>query len=73
MCIAIPCRVTARNSELGTVEYSGNSREINLALVPQAGPGDWVLVHAGLALQVIEESGALETLALLGELNADRG
>jgi hydrogenase expression/formation protein HypC len=63
----------ARNGDVGTVEYSGNSREVNLALVPQAGPGDWVLVHAGLALQIIEESAALETRALLEELDADRG
>jgi len=55
------------------VEYSGNSREINLTLVPQAGAGDWVLVHAGLALQIIEEATALETLALLEELDADIG
>ncbi len=73
MCIGLPCLVMARNGDVGTVEYSGNSREVNLALVPQAGPGDWVLVHAGLALQIIEESAALETRALLEELDADRG
>jgi len=70
MCIGLPCRVIARAGDLGTVEYSGNSREINFALVPQAGPGDWVLVHAGLALQIIEEAAAQETLALLEELEA---
>lgn len=73
MCIGLPCRVIARKGELGSVEYSGNSREINLTLVPQAGAGDWVLVHAGLALQIIEEATALETLALLEELDADIG
>lgn len=71
MCIGLPCRVTSRDGELGTVEYSGNSREVNFALVPQAGPGDWVLVHAGLAMQIIEETAARETLALLEELDAD--
>lgn len=73
MCIGLPCRVMARNGDVGTVEYSGNCREVNLALVPQAAPGDWVLVHAGLALQIIEETAALETRALLEELDADRG
>jgi hydrogenase expression/formation protein HypC len=63
--------VTARNGELGTVEYSGNSREVNFSLVPQANPGDWVLVHAGLAMQIIEETAAQGTLALLEELYAE--
>jgi len=72
MCIGIPCLIIAKRDENGTVEYSGNSREVNLALVPQAGPGDWVLVHAGLALQIMEETAAQETVALLEKLYADR-
>jgi len=72
MCIGIPCRVIARVGELGTVEYCGNSREINFALVPQAGNGEWVLVHAGLALQLIGEDEAEQLLALLEEFYAER-
>jgi len=46
----------------GKVEFGGVQREINLAYVPEAQVGDWVLVHAGFALQSIDEEEAQKTL-----------
>jgi hydrogenase expression/formation protein HypC len=50
---------------VAAVEFRGGQRAVSLALVPEAGPGDWVLVHLGMALQTVDEPTALETLALL--------
>ncbi|MDW7650650.1 MAG: HypC/HybG/HupF family hydrogenase formation chaperone [Bacillota bacterium] len=70
MCIGIPCQVVENNGMWGLVEYLGNRRDVSLALVPSAAKGCWVLVHAGLAVQQIDETEAKQTLALLKELDA---
>lgn len=69
MCLAIPARiVTLEENHMSQVDIMGVSRKISLDLVPEAEIGDFVLVHAGFALQVIDEDTANETLELLKSL-----
>lgn len=66
MCLAIPARVVAINeNRMATVDIMGVTRKISLDLVPETVIGDFVLVHAGFALQVVDEEFANETLELL--------
>jgi len=64
VCLAVPLKlveVSADKSE-GTVAMGASTMTIGLDLVPQASPGDFVLVHAGMAIEVIEQAEAEETL-----------
>lgn len=69
MCLAIPARITEMETEtMATVEIMGVTRKVSLDLVPEASVGDFVLVHAGFALQVVDEEFANETLELLAQI-----
>ena len=64
MCLAIPAKIMNIDGTKANVDFGqGVLREVNVALV-DAKVGDYVLVHAGYAIQVIEEKEALETLSL---------
>lgn len=67
MCLAIPAKVVALSGRQATVDISGNRRPVDVTLVDGVEPGKWVLVHAGIALQVLDEAEALETLELIRE------
>lgn len=67
MCLAVPARVLEVEGILATVEVAGNVRQVGISLTPEAKPGDYVLVHAGFSIQVVDEKEALETLALMEE------
>ena len=82
MCLAVPGKIVsidASDDELfrsGKVSFEGVIREVNLAAVPEAEVGQYVLVHVGMALNVIDEEEALKTLAYfkeLGELDNEIG
>jgi len=69
MCLAIPARVIQINEQsLGLVELGGVVREASFMLLPDAQVGDYVLLHAGYALQKVDEAEAEETIRLLTEL-----
>lgn len=69
MCLAIPARITEiEEHNMSSVDIMGVTRKVSLDLVPEAEVGDYVLVHAGFALQVIDEATANETLELLKSL-----
>ncbi len=68
MCIGIPVRLVERDEYSGIGELEGVQRRISLALVPEARIGDYILVHAGCGMQVIDEQAAAETLELLRTL-----
>ena len=69
MCLAIPGKITEiREDSLATVDILGVTREVALDLTPQAGLGDYVLVHAGFAIEVVDAEYALETIELIKEL-----
>jgi len=69
MCLAVPAKVTRIDGRAGTVEIYGNERECLLDLVPEVELGDYVLLHAGFAIQVIDQEEAKRTLRLLEEIN----
>ena len=73
MCLAIPMKIVELlpNSR-AKVDAEGVFMEISLHLVNDAGPGDYVLVHAGFALEKIDASDAEETLDLFRQLAASR-
>ncbi len=66
MCLAIPAQVkTIDNNKLAVVDILGVTREVALDLTPSADIGDFVLVHAGFAIEVVDEADAQETLDLI--------
>ena len=68
MCLAIPMKIASLNEDrMATVDVLGVTREISLDLTPQAQVGDYVLVHAGFAIEVVDEQYAQETLDLIKE------
>ncbi len=66
MCLAIPAKITEiKNDSLATVDILGVTRDIALDLTPNAGVGDFVLVHAGFAIEVVDPEYAQETIDLV--------
>ncbi|MDA3936167.1 MAG: HypC/HybG/HupF family hydrogenase formation chaperone [Actinomycetota bacterium] len=66
MCLAIPARITKlEESQMAEVDILGVSRHVSLAMVPEAKLDDYALIHAGFAIQVVDEAYALETLEIL--------
>jgi hydrogenase expression/formation protein HypC len=68
MCLALPMRITAIDGQLATIVAEGIQQRASITLVPDATVGDYVLVHAGYAISVIDEKEAGETYSLLAEL-----
>lgn len=68
MCLAVPAKVVEIKDQLASVELNGVRRAASLMLLPEAAVGDYVLVHAGFAMQIVEEKDAEETYALLAEM-----
>lgn len=66
MCLAIPAKIATINEDnLATVDIFGVKRDISIDLTPQAQAGDYVLVHAGFAIEVVSEEYAQETIDLI--------
>lgn len=84
MCLAIPGKLTSISGQLdetfrvGKVSFSGVMKEVNLSMVPQAKIGDYVLVHVGVAISIVDEEEALKTFEYLRktgdleDLNSDQ-
>lgn len=77
MCLAIPGKLTAITGQLdetfrvGKVSFGGIMKEVNLSMVPEAKIGDYVLVHVGVAISIVDEEEAkttFEYLKKIGEL-----
>ncbi|MDZ4164507.1 MAG: HypC/HybG/HupF family hydrogenase formation chaperone [Smithellaceae bacterium] len=68
MCVAVPARVISIDGQLAEVEIGGVVRQVNVQFTPEARLDDYLLIHAGFSLHVIDEKEAQETLALLAEL-----
>jgi hydrogenase expression/formation protein HypC len=65
MCLAIPMRLVERREFDGSADLHGLRRNVALMLTPEARAGDFVLVHAGYAISVVDEEEAARTLALI--------
>jgi hydrogenase expression/formation protein HypC len=68
MCLAIPMRIVEIEGDIGVADVDGVSRKVRLDLLPEVFLGDYVLVHAGLAIARVDEAEAEETLSLLRKL-----
>jgi hydrogenase expression/formation protein HypC len=69
MCIAIPALVKSIEGTEAEAEIGGISRRISLMLTPEARVGDYVLIHTGYAINVIDQEEAEETFKLLEEIS----
>ena len=68
MCLAIPAKIRSVDGIEAEVEIGGVGRTISIMLTPDARVGDYVYVHTGYAISVVDEADALESLRLLQEL-----
>ncbi len=76
MCLGVPGKITqieqgsALGLAMGKVSFGGIAKDVCLAYVPEAQVGDYVIVHAGFALNCIDEAEAMEVFKLLREMGA---
>jgi hydrogenase expression/formation protein HypC len=70
MCLAIPALVKTVDGDQAVVDIEGVTREVSLALTPEAKAGDYVLLHTGYAIGIIGEAEARDTLDVLREMAA---
>jgi len=68
MCLAIPARILKIEGNLAQVDMAGVKREADVRMVSNVRVGEYVLIHAGFAIEKIEEKDAEETLRLLREI-----
>ena len=68
MCLAVPVKVVSIQDTEAEVEIGGVRRRVSITLTPEAKVGDYVLLHTGYAINVIDEAEAQETLKLLTEM-----
>lgn len=68
MCLGIPAKIVKIRNNMGTIDIEGTQREVSLLLQEDAKVGDYVIVHAGFAIQKIDEVEALETLRFLRQI-----
>lgn len=71
MCLAVPSKIIRLDDMTATVEVYGARRDVNLMLMPEeVGEGDYVLVHAGFAIQKVDRAAAEDAIALIQEMAA---
>lgn len=74
MCLAIPGKLVSITGQLdetfrrGKVSFGGITKEVNLSMVPEANVGDYVLVHVGVAIGVVDEAEARQTFEYLKQM-----
>jgi len=68
MCLAVPVKVVSIEGNEAEVEIGGVRRRVSIMLTPEAKVGDYVLLHTGYAINVIDEAEAQETLKILEEM-----
>ena len=70
MCLAVPVKITRIEGDQADVDIGGVSRKVSIALTPEARIGDYVLLHTGYAINVLDEDEARETLDILERMVA---
>jgi len=68
MCLAIPVKIVSIDGDEAETEIAGVRRRVSIVFIPEAKVGDYVLLHTGYAIGVIDEAEAEETLKLLEEI-----
>jgi len=70
MCLSIPAKIETINGETATVDAGGAKYDANIQLVPEAKVGDYILIHTGLAIQIIDEEEAKASLEAFNEFES---
>lgn len=68
MCLGIPAKIVKIEGKMATADVGGVKRSISLQLIDEAKIGDYVILHAGFAIEKIDEKEARETLKILEEI-----
>jgi len=68
MCLAVPVKIVSVDGDEAEAEIGGVRRRVSIAFAPEAKVGDYVLLHTGYAIGVVDEAEAEETLKLLEEI-----
>ncbi|MHC4413679.1 MAG: HypC/HybG/HupF family hydrogenase formation chaperone [Planctomycetota bacterium] len=71
MCLALPAKIIEREGDNGWVVVGDTRLRVNLIMTPEAQLNDWVLVHAGFAIQSVSEADALATWQIIEALDPD--
>jgi len=72
MCLAVPMKVVEIRGDMGVAELGGVRREVGLMLLDEVQVGDYVLVHAGFAIEKVDPEEAERTLKMLSEISGLR-
>ncbi len=67
MCLAIPLKLIKINDDIGTIESEGIRRKVNLSLVENPKLGDFIVMHAGFAITIMDQEEGEKTLALISD------
>jgi hydrogenase expression/formation protein HypC len=70
MCLSIPARIVSIEGKMAEVSAGGSLFKAGLHIIEDAKPGDYILLHAGFAIQKISEEEAAETLRIIEEMNS---
>ena len=70
MCLAVPAKIIQIEDGNAQIDLNGVRRRVSLYLTPEARLGDYVLLHAGFAIKVLDQRAARRTLELLKEIDA---
>jgi len=68
MCLAIPAKIVSKKGDTVMVDVSGVQREANIMLCPEAKIGDYIIMHAGFAIHILDKKDAEETLQMLSDM-----
>jgi hydrogenase expression/formation protein HypC len=68
MCLAVPAKIVSIDGIVAEVDMAGVKTRASLMMAPEAKVGDYVLLHTGYAIKIIDEEEALETLKIFKEL-----
>jgi len=68
MCLAVPVKIVSIDGDQAETEIAGVKRRVSIVLTPEAKIGDYVLLHTGYAISVLDQAEAEETLKLLDEI-----
>jgi hydrogenase expression/formation protein HypC len=69
MCLAVPGQIVELEGDQAVVDFQGNRMKVAMTLIPEARAQDWVLVHAGFAITLIDEQEAKITWSYLNEMS----
>lgn len=73
MCLAVPGKILSIENDMAEIDLAGTIRKCSLQFIPEAEVGQYILLHAGFAIQLMDEDEARETLKLLEEMNEVSG